>query len=289
MNIAITAAAIAFVALAWFAGPAAAQSSCTQFSIPAMDLGAYTGSLSTSGSVTGSLTCPANSAYNIGLDQGTGAGATTTSRELTSGSSTLTYQLFQNSALTTNWGGTGSSGVEAGTGSGATQSFSIYPRIAAGQTPIPGVYSDTITAAVSDDGTSTTTFTVTANVPTSCAITATDMAFGAYSGVALSSTATLTVTCTNSTPYNVGLSAGDGNAATVTSRLMSGPDANGLKYALLQDAAHTVNWGNTVGTDTLAGTGSGSAQALTVYGVVAAGQNIEPGSYTDTIIATLTY
>jgi spore coat protein U-like protein len=44
-----------------------------------------------------------------------------------------------------------------------------------------------------------------------------------------------------------------------------------------------------VSTDTVAGTGNGAAQAITVYGQAAAGQYVAPGSYADTITATITY
>jgi len=104
-----------------------------------------------------------------------------------------------------------------------------------------------------------------------------------------SSTSTITVTCTNTSPYNVGLNAGTAPGATVTTRKMSGPGGALLAYALYQDAAHSINWGNTVGTDTVAGTGNGNAQALTVYGQVGAGQFVTPGAYVDTITATITY
>ena len=70
---------------------------------------------------------------------------------------------------------------------------------------------------------------------------------------------------------------------------MTGPAGATLAYALYQDSAHTINWGNTVGTDTVSGTGNGSAQTLTVYGEVPAGQSVTPGAYTDTITATITY
>jgi spore coat protein U-like protein len=70
---------------------------------------------------------------------------------------------------------------------------------------------------------------------------------------------------------------------------MTGPAAAVLSYALFSDAARTVNWGQTISTDTVAGTGNGSAQALTVYGDVAAAQFLAPGAYTDTITATVTY
>ena len=62
-----------------------------------------------------------------------------------------------------------------------------------------------------------------------------------------------------------------------------------LNYALFSDVSRTLNWGKTVATDTLAGTGNGSAQSLSVYGRVVASQFVSPGSYTDTITATITY
>ena len=70
---------------------------------------------------------------------------------------------------------------------------------------------------------------------------------------------------------------------------MTGPASDKLYYAIFQNSTRTTNWGNTVGTDTRAGTGSGSAQNLTMYGRVSAGQNRRPGSYADTVIATITY
>ncbi|WP_432207758.1 Csu type fimbrial protein [Burkholderia pyrrocinia] len=136
--------------------------------------------------------------------------------------------------------------------------------------------------------TATATMAVTATVDSTCLITATPLAFGAYAGTQTDATSTLSVTCSNTTPYNVGLDAGLATGATVTSRAMTITGAS-LLYSLFQDAGRTTNWGNTVGTDTVAGTGTGSAQALTVYGRIAAGQFVTPGAYTDTITATVTY
>jgi spore coat protein U-like protein len=137
--------------------------------------------------------------------------------------------------------------------------------------------------------TATATMAVTATVDSTCLISATPLAFGAYAGTQTDATSTLTVTCSNTTPYNVGLDAGLATGATVTSRAMTGPASATLAYALFQETTRTTNWGNTVGTDTVAGTGNGSAQGLTVYGRVAAGQFVTPGAYSDTITATVTY
>jgi spore coat protein U-like protein len=135
----------------------------------------------------------------------------------------------------------------------------------------------------------TTTYGVSATVQATCLVSATPMAFGAYTGVVANSTSTVSVTCTNTTPYNVGLSAGVATGATVTTRQMTGPASAVLSYALFSDAARSVNWGQTIGTDTVTGTGNGSAQALTVYGQTAAAQFVAPGGYADTITATVTY
>jgi len=137
--------------------------------------------------------------------------------------------------------------------------------------------------------TATTTFNVTATVQATCLISANNLGFGTYSGTVINLSTTLSVTCTNSTPYNVGLNAGTATGATVTTRAMSGPGGATLSYDLYQDNGHSTNWGNTVGTDTKSGTGNGSAQTLTVYGQLPAGQYPTPGSYSDTITATITY
>lgn len=137
--------------------------------------------------------------------------------------------------------------------------------------------------------TATTTFQVTATVQATCLINANPLAFGTYTGTQADATSTLSVTCTNTTPYNVGLDAGTATGATVTTRRMTGPSAALLNYALFSDSARTVTWGNTVGTNTVTGTGNGNAQTLTVYGRVAAGQFVAPGAYADTITATITF
>lgn len=137
--------------------------------------------------------------------------------------------------------------------------------------------------------TATTTFAVTATVQATCLVAATPMAFGTYTGVIANSTSTVSVTCTNSTAYNVGLNAGTATGATVTTRKMTGPGAALLNYSLFSNSGMTTNWGNTVGTDTVPGAGNGTVQAVTVYGRVAAGQYLAPGAYTDTITATVTY
>jgi spore coat protein U-like protein len=58
---------------------------------------------------------------------------------------------------------------------------------------------------------------------------------------------------------------------------------------MYSDAARTVNWGNTPATDTVSGTGNGSAQSLTVYGRVPTQATPAPASYSDTVTVTINY
>jgi len=276
--------------LAFVARPAAAQS-CT-ISATSVAFGTYTGPLI---NVTGTLTakCTGNANYDIGLNAGTASGATVTNRSMTGPASALMgYGLYSDAGYSVNWGNSSSTGwvSKSGPGSSSTN-YTVYAQLPVGEYAAVGSYSDTITATVFVGGVSfaTTTFSVTVTVAANCAISANNLAFGTYAGSLISSTSIITATCTSGTTYNVGLNAGTATGATVTNRSMAGPASALLSYKLFSNSGYTANWGNTVGTDTVAGTGTGSAQSLTVYGQVPAGQLSTPGSYTDTITATITY
>ena len=70
---------------------------------------------------------------------------------------------------------------------------------------------------------------------------------------------------------------------------MTGPAAATVAYGIYQDAGHVTNWGKTVGTDTKAGTGNGTAQTLTVYGNILPQTTPAPGAYADTVNVTVTF
>jgi spore coat protein U-like protein len=135
--------------------------------------------------------------------------------------------------------------------------------------------------------TATNTFNVTASVVSSCLVSAPALSFGTYNSTQIDATTTLTVTCTNNTTYNVGLDKGLNGGSVSTRQMKSGSYT--LNYSLFSDSGRTVNWGNTAGTDTVPGTGNGSAQNITVYGRLPGAQVLNIGSYTDTITATVTY
>ncbi|UNK56751.1 spore coat U domain-containing protein [Pseudoxanthomonas daejeonensis] len=105
-------------------------------------------------------------------------------------------------------------------------------------------------------------------------------------------TGTLVVTCTSGTPYTIALNAGSYGGATVTTRRMHNGTGVGVSvpYTLYRNTGRTQNWGNTAGTDTVAGTGNGNAQNVSVYGrVLSADTNVPAGTYADTITATINY
>jgi spore coat protein U-like protein len=148
----------------------------------------------------------------------------------------------------------------------------------------------TVTSMNASAATATSTMSVTASVVAACTVSASALAFAAYSGTAVDGTADLTVNCTNDAPYTIGLGAGNGTAATTTTRVLTGSlSGTTMNYGLYQDAAYATVWGDTVGTDTLAGTGDGADQTIPVYGRIVAGQNGSVGTYTDSVAVTVNY
>ena len=139
--------------------------------------------------------------------------------------------------------------------------------------------------------TATGSFNVQVTIAATCVVTsATNLDFGTQGVLAanVDQTSTINVTCTNTTPYNIGLDKGL-HGGSVTTRQMKAAGAALINYSLFSDAGRTVNWGNTVGTDTVAATGTGSAQPFTVFGRIPPQVSPVPAVYTDTITVTVTY
>lgn len=148
-----------------------------------------------------------------------------------------------------------------------------------------------VQAATYSNGSKSSTFDVSMKIVADCTIGANGMDFGQNQGVlntALTASSSINVTCTNTTPYNVGLSAGTGTGSNGTTRYMSGTGANNgtVRFNLYQQPG-AGSWGNTQGTDTLSGTGTGAQQTLTVYGEVPSQQTPAPDTYKSTVTATV--
>jgi spore coat protein U-like protein len=134
-----------------------------------------------------------------------------------------------------------------------------------------------------------TNATVTAN----CTVSTSPLAFGNVDSTSASdvdATGGLSITCTNGSGWTASAGVGGGPLASYGNRKMTS-GANVLNYNIYTTAARATVWGDGTGTTgTISGTGSGSAQAVTVYGRVAGGQNSVPiGSYADVVAVTVTY
>jgi spore coat protein U-like protein len=151
-------------------------------------------------------------------------------------------------------------------------------------------------------GVGTSSVTATVTVATNCAITTTPVAFGTYDPIGTNATTpiyasgSVTVTCVKNTAPVIAMSLG--NYANGSQRRMSN-GSDYLAYELYQPPNNTPNspcsfpattvWGSngnafaaTVATDK-------GARAYSVCGAVSAGQNPSVGTYTDTVVATVTF
>lgn len=128
------------------------------------------------------------------------------------------------------------------------------------------------------------------------------MLFGAYDPVVTNlstprdGSAVLTTNCSTGSSPVITLGQGtNNNTATSTDavpvrRMVHGSIGTAfLSYQLYQVSPATTVWGNTSGTAPPAVTGTGTNQNFTVYGRITEGQNQPVGSYSDTVVATVTF
>ena len=235
----------------------------------------------------------------------------------------LQYRLSQNSNMTPVWGT-----VTAGQpiqltfirpllgGQPPAQSVTIYGQVLPNQFTVPTVNNATTTYSEAFTGNATLNylfytvtlancsgvplvrtmpFTVSAPVTNNCTIsTSQNMVFdGAGTRSLLTSpidaTATLAVRCTNNDAYRIRLDGG--RYGTVAQRFMQ---RNGgtqrIPYALYTNSTRTTPWGDgTGGTNFFTATGTGNIQTVTVYGRVPAQAAPVPGTYSDTVTATIEF
>lgn len=153
-----------------------------------------------------------------------------------------------------------------------------------------------LVAGSSQAGTATANIAVSATIVANCTISASALAFGSYDPIVtnaaanLDNTATLTTTCTTGSAPTITLDQGVnpaiGSTAVAPARQLASGATNRLAYALYSDSARTTVWGS-IGVATP--TASGTAQTNTVYGRITSAQNKPVGTYTDTVVATVTF
>jgi spore coat protein U-like protein len=242
-------------------------------------------------------------------------------RELANGSNLMQYDLYQDQGHGLAWGSIYSGTtpisltlVKPATGTTASASVTIYGQITSNQPTVPTVGNASTVYSQNFGGNQTSLnygfyllgapscaaltategtfpFSATATVINNCTINTTNVAFSA-TGVlssALSATGSITAQCTNGDAYRVALDGG--SSANVAARQMQRSGGGGaVSYQLYLDAAHTSPWGDgTSGTAMATGTGVGVSQAISVYGLVPKQSTPAPGSYSDTITATISF
>ncbi|WAT01884.1 spore coat protein U domain-containing protein [Rouxiella chamberiensis] len=229
--------------------------------------------------------------------------------------STLSYQLYQapNGVV---WGSqyqAGTSPVIVNLGSlsslfPSTGSVTVYGSLVTPQTSAaPGTYQDiyagltasmtTNTAALIPPGTCGSTvaanypFNVTATVVKQCTVTASgNINLGSVNSTALNTTSSnsLSVTCSNRTPYTVGLVPSNGSTTGAGVMSSTAPNNDKVGYQLSSTPGpNGTPWGNTA-LNYVAGTGIGTATSYNVYATVPSA-NYTPGSYADTVTVNVTY
>lgn len=149
-------------------------------------------------------------------------------------------------------------------------------------------------------GSATANLTVQATVDANCTISTTAVDFGSYDPIVTNLTTDLeapaggkvTLLCTNGASATItlgqGANADSGSTTANPERRLKHGTADYLSYTLYSDAGLSAEWGDTAPTG-VAHTGTGASADFDVYGVIPQGQNKPVGTYTDTVLATVTF
>lgn len=252
------------------------------------------------GTGTITVTCTGTLATNTSsLHLGGGNANSCTARQMRTGANNLGYQIFKDAARADRFCTGGDrlqlANFDFTSGQPQTQIVTLYGRVTANQNPAytPSTYTDSLEASVLRGNNGTTagsaSVPISGSVSPICSVSAGSLGFGSYSGSIVNATATVSVNCTNTAPYQVSL--GGGSNQSGSARRMAGPLSSYLAYELFRDSGRTLAWGD--GSAQLgarqSGTGNGSAQSLTVYGRIPAGQMPAVGSYSDSVVVTVEY
>ncbi len=251
-------------------------------------------------------------------------GAQTNPRLMSSGANKLQFQLYRDASRTTVWGSQFFGSfltplqvpITLTKGQSINDQATLYGQVLGGQTgAIPAVasYTDVYqngdtaltindaqssTAPSSCDGSATSVyfaFTVSAVVAKQCTVTAgANLNLGTVAPTATNvpGNTSIAVTCTNTTPYYIGLLPSNNNTAGAGMMSGTGGNASTVPYQLYQNAGLSTAWGNTATTTSagngMAGTGTGVAQSYSVY-ARAPSADFQPDTYTDTVVVNVNY
>lgn len=307
----------------------AAGITCTSASMSAVSFGTVN-PLSSQTTTTATLTYSCSNSDNkthwatICFSIGEPGGLQTNPRQMSSGSNKLNFQLYQDPGYTQVWGSSyfGSSltplMVNLTLAKGASTNnaqATLYAKVLNGQTTAAaGYYTDNyqngdtaITVNDTQSGTAPGTcggsqtnvffpFLVSATVQKNCTVSANNLTFNAVAaGTATApGSTTLSVTCTVSTPYTVGLAPLNVSSTTGAGTMNgTGGNANTVQYQLYSNSGLSQAWGNTATAGStgngVAGSGTGSAQSMTVYAKTTSSTDVTPDTYSDTVQVNVNY
>lgn len=309
-------------AFLWLGAPPAAQAAVCSTSINSVNLGSNLSPL-TAGVVDATATLnfsctgltpllPVSLCPN--LDGGSGGGDSGGQRYMAGpGGVTLPFQIYQDAGRTQLWGSsmvatygsTPTITANPGTGSTINVNRTVYLRLTTSATSTPGDYATSFTgqtfiwglnllscAGITIGSTIIpATFTFSAKLTPDCTISTGALNFGTVGVLSAAKDAqtSMSVTCTKSTPYSIGLNDGQQGTSPTARRMKLGSQM--VTYGLYKDSPRTLPWGGPSygAAFVVGGTGAGTAQSLTIYGRVPAQTTPSPGAYGDQVIATVTY
>ena len=148
-------------------------------------------------------------------------------------------------------------------------------------------------------GTNSANLAPSASITSNCTITKkTEISFGAYdpiAGTAVTTTGAVTVACTSDVTgpkVTLGQGANPDTGSTNSAplrRLKNG--SSYLTYNLYSNTGYSTLWTNDTSSGYVAAAdGDGTGHDITIYGKIDADQHAAPaGSYTDTVVATVTF
>lgn len=102
-------------------------------------------------------------------------------------------------------------------------------------------------------------------------------------------TATLTLACTPNASFNVAMDSGS-HALSGARRMRGTVRGEFLPYEIYTTSGRSQRWGQTQGTDTVAGSAPTGAASLTAYGRIPQGvTTVSADAYSDTVTVTVNF
>lgn len=305
-----------FAALGAFPQSAAAQSCTTTVTAVSFGNADVTAGTPTDTTAELKVSC---SGYDAGATilacpaLGAGSGGVVAGRRVMlplSGSEVLAFELYSDGGRAQVWGSAAvPQTIVINNSESGEATATIFARVFGGQSTVPvGSYSSTFsgsdvnvryglktgseTCASTLTGTTTASFTVTATVTPQCTLTTSDINFGNVGSLSepVTATGSVTVRCTSNAGYTISMDGGNAKSTDPTQRWMGGTTPQtGVSYGLYQNSQYSLPWGNTTGLTKL-DIGKGSNQTFTVFGRTNPSTITPPaGTYTDTVVVTVTY